>query len=50
MLAEYALRDMAKPIGVSGYVTQLVDSLPQSLKGSIPSIEELEKALTPDIE
>ena len=49
VLAEYALRDMAKPIGVSGYVTQLVASLPQSLKGSIPSIEELEKALTPDI-
>ena len=50
VIAEYALRDMSKPIGVSGYVTQLVDSLPQSLKGSIPSIEELEKALTPETE
>lgn len=50
VIAEYALRDMSKPIGVSGYVTQLVDSLPQSLKGSIPSIEELENALTPEIE
>jgi len=50
VIAEYALRDMAKPIGVSGYVTKLVDSLPQSLKGSIPTIEELEKALAPDSE
>ena len=48
VIAEYALRDMSKPIGVSGYVTKLVDSLPQSLKGAIPSIEELEKALTPE--
>ena len=45
VIAEYALRDMTKPIGVSGYVTKLVDSLPKSLKGAIPSVAELEKGL-----
>lgn len=45
LIAEYALRDMSKPIGVSGYVTKLVESLPKALQGSIPSVEELEKGL-----
>lgn len=48
VIAEYALRDLSKPIGVSGYVTKLVDSLPKSLKGSVPSVAELEKRLSPD--
>lgn len=46
VIAEYALRDMTKPIGVSGYVTRLVDSLPKALKGAVPSVAELEKGLT----
>lgn len=45
LIAEYALRDMSKPIGVSGYVTKLVESLPKGLRGAIPSVEELEKGL-----
>lgn len=40
--AEYALRDINKPIGVSEWQTKLVDSLPEPLKGSLPSIEEIE--------
>jgi predicted nuclease of restriction endonuclease-like (RecB) superfamily len=48
VIAEYALRDMTKPIGVSGYVTKLVDSLPKALKGVVPSVAELEKGLTQD--
>ena len=40
--AEYALRDIAKPIGVAEWQTKLVQSLPEPLKGSLPSIEELE--------
>lgn len=48
VIAEYALRDMSKPIGVSGYVTKLVDSLPKSLKGAVPSVAELEKGLAGD--
>ncbi|QDT05233.1 hypothetical protein K227x_36320 [Rubripirellula lacrimiformis] len=40
--AEYALRDINKPIGVAEWQTQLVESLPEPLKGSLPSIEEIE--------
>jgi predicted nuclease of restriction endonuclease-like (RecB) superfamily len=43
--AEYALRDMAKPIGVAEWQTRLVHSLPDPLKGSLPSIEEIEAEL-----
>lgn len=45
LIAEYALRDMSKPIGVSGYVTKLVESLPKALQGAIPSVEEIEVGL-----
>ena len=41
--AEYALRDTHKPIGVSEY--RLTDALPQELKPSLPTIEELEEEL-----
>lgn len=43
VVAEYALRDTAKPIGVSQY--QLMEALPESLKGNLPTIEELEAEL-----
>jgi len=43
--AEYALRDIAKPIGVAKWQTALVQSLPERLKGSLPSIEEIEAEL-----
>ena len=42
---EYALRDIAKPIGVAEWQTKLVDSLPQDLQGKLPSIAELEREL-----
>lgn len=42
VIAEYALRDINKPIGISEYETQLVESLPDDLKGSLPTVEELE--------
>jgi hypothetical protein len=45
IIAEYALRDIAKPIGVAQWQTKLVQSLPETLKGSLPSIEELEAEL-----
>ncbi len=45
VVAEYALRDLSKPIGVSGYVTKLVDSLPKALKGVVPTVAELTKGL-----
>lgn len=40
VLAEYALRDIAKPIGVSAY--ELEQALPETLASSLPSIEEIE--------
>jgi len=40
ILAEYALRDIHKPIGVSDY--ELTRALPDNLKSSLPSIEEIE--------
>jgi predicted nuclease of restriction endonuclease-like (RecB) superfamily len=43
LVAEYALSDIHKPIGVSEY--QLTHILPDDLKPSLPSIEELEKEL-----
>jgi len=44
IVAEYALRDMNKPMGVSTY--QLMHALPENLKSSLPSIEELEAELS----
>ena len=43
VLAEYALRDMTKPIGVSEY--KLTRVVPAGLKASLPTIEELEAEL-----
>jgi len=43
VIAEYALRDLSKPIGVSAY--QLQSALPEQLKSSLPTIEELEDVL-----
>ena len=45
VIAEYALRDMNKPMGVSQFETKLTESLPKALKGSLPEIEELESEL-----
>ncbi len=42
---EYALRDVKKPIGVAAWQTRLVESLPKKLRGSLPTIEELEREL-----
>ncbi|MFO1348981.1 MAG: PDDEXK nuclease domain-containing protein [Pseudomonadales bacterium] len=53
VVAEYALRNNAQPIGVAEY--QLVESLPAELQTSLPSIEQIERELaggsdTPDKE
>jgi predicted nuclease of restriction endonuclease-like (RecB) superfamily len=45
VIAEYALRDIKKPIGVSDYVTRLVATLPKPHKGAVPSIAEIEREL-----
>lgn len=42
---EYALRDFNKPIGVAEMQAKIVESLPKQLKGSLPSVQELESEL-----
>lgn len=44
--AEYALRDFNKPIGVAEWETKIVSALPDDLKGSLPTVEEIEAELT----
>jgi predicted nuclease of restriction endonuclease-like (RecB) superfamily len=43
VVAEYALRDMSKPIGVAEY--QLVQALPKELQTDLPRIEDIESEL-----
>jgi predicted nuclease of restriction endonuclease-like (RecB) superfamily len=43
VFAEYTLRGMTKPIGISEY--ELTRILPDNLKGSLPSVEEIENKL-----
>lgn len=45
LIVEYALQDINKPIGVAGYETVLVDTLPKELKGSLPTVEQIEAEL-----
>lgn len=42
LVVEYAIRDMNKPMGVAGWEKKLVESLPEKLKGKLPSIEDFE--------
>ncbi len=46
VVAEYALRDVNKPIGVSEY--ELTRALPNNLKSSLPTVEEIEERLEED--
>jgi predicted nuclease of restriction endonuclease-like (RecB) superfamily len=43
VVAEYALRDTNKPMGVAEY--QLVEALPKDLEASLPSVEQIEREL-----
>ncbi len=45
LVVEYALRDLAKPLGVADWETRLVKILPDDLKGSLPTIDEIEAEL-----
>lgn len=48
LIAEYALRDLRKPMGVSTY--HLTTALPDDLKGKLPSIDDLAAELVGDAE
>ena len=43
VVAEYALRDKAQPLGIAEY--KLLESLPTELQTSLPSIEQIEQEL-----
>jgi predicted nuclease of restriction endonuclease-like (RecB) superfamily len=47
ILAEYALRDIHKPIGISDY--ELTRALPENLKSVLPTIEEIEAELQSEL-
>ncbi|MBU0909364.1 MAG: DUF1016 family protein [Proteobacteria bacterium] len=47
ILAEYTLRDIHKPIGISDY--ELTRALPESLKSCLPTVEEIEAELGGDL-
>ena len=49
LVVEYALRNFQKSIGVADWETQIVSSLPEGLKGKLPSIEEIEAELAGDL-
>ncbi len=48
MLAEYALRGLDKPIGISEY--ELTRALPDNLKSVLPTIEEIEAELSANLQ
>ena len=45
LIVEYALRDINKPIGISGYVTKALKTLSKKLQSSLPTIEDIEAEL-----
>jgi len=48
LVAEYALRDSSKPIGIAEY--KIRELLPENIRGEIPSIEELEAEIEKEYE
>ena len=44
-IAEYALRDIRKPMGVMGYETEIFEELPKKLRGKLPTVTEIEQEL-----
>lgn len=47
IVAEYALRDTSKPIGIAEY--KIAEQLPEYIQGELPSIEELEQKVDEEI-
>jgi predicted nuclease of restriction endonuclease-like (RecB) superfamily len=45
LVVEYALSGFKNPIGVANWERDILKSLPDDLKGSLPSIDEIEKEL-----
>ena len=50
LVAEYALRGLDQSIAVAEWQTQLTESLPAELRGSLPSVQEIEAELGRDLD
>ena len=50
LVVEYALRSSSAPMGVSDWKAQIVESLPEELASSLPSVEELEAELSDPVD
>jgi hypothetical protein len=48
LVAEYALSGYTKPMGIAQWETKITRSLPDNLKSSLPTIEEIEMELSRD--
>ena len=46
LTAEYALRGYSKPIGIAQWETQITRALPDELKPSLPTVEDIETELS----
>lgn len=44
VIAEYSLKDINKPIGISEY--DLIKAIPENLKSNLPTVEEIENEIT----
>jgi len=49
VVVEYALRHLQRPIGVAGWATTLVGRLPKALKGSLPTVKEIEAEVSGEL-
>ncbi len=49
LVAEYALRGLDQSIAVAAWQTQLTESLPEELRSSLPTIEEIEAEFASEI-
>lgn len=45
VVAEYAIQEIRKPMGVSTFELRFTEALPATLQGSLPSVKELEQRL-----
>lgn len=48
LVVEYALRGLSSPVAVAQWETQLTATLPENLRGSLPTVEEIEAELAND--
>jgi hypothetical protein len=50
LVVEYSLAGYTNPIGIANWEKDILATLPENLKKSLPSIEEIEKELENEIE